>query len=157
MSFYNECILKLLATITIYGQQAQGWACARPEALTSPQFRPGSRFWKPKLTKARPDTSLHATTTANMWEYNLANKFVRKYACCINPLSDLAYANVFVQKLQPFAYAGYVCAWVLTCRDCHRYRKTHRFEVMGFAGTGMVVEFGTPWWWAHHHSTCLNQ
>ena len=71
-------------------------------------IRPGSGFWKPKLTKARPDTSLHATTTANMWEYNPANKFVRKYACCINPLSDLAYANVFVQKLQPFAYAGYV-------------------------------------------------
>ena len=35
-------------------------------------------------------------------------KFVRKYACCINPLPDLAYANVFAQKLQPFAYSGYV-------------------------------------------------
>ena len=32
-------------------------------------------------------------------------KIVRKYA---NPLPDLAYANVFAQKSQPFAYSGYV-------------------------------------------------
>jgi hypothetical protein len=35
-------------------------------------------------------------------------EFVRKYACCINPLPDLAYANVFAQKSQPFEYPGYV-------------------------------------------------
>ena len=37
----------------------------------------------------------------------------------------------------------WICAWVLTCRDCHRYRKTRGFEVTGFAGMGMVVEFST--------------
>jgi len=26
-----------------------------------------------------------------------------------------------------------------------RYGKTHGFEVTGFAGTGTVVDFGTPW------------
>ena len=30
-------------------------------------------------------------------------------------------------------------------RDCHGYGKTRGFEVTGFAGTGTVVEFGTPW------------
>jgi hypothetical protein len=36
--------------------------------------------------------------------------------------------------------------WESLCdmgRDCHGYRKTCRFEVMGFAGTGTVVNFGT--------------
>jgi hypothetical protein len=36
---------------------------------------------------------------------------------------------------------------LLSCRmsrDCHGYAKTHQFEVMGFAGTGMVVNFSTP-------------
>ena len=28
-------------------------------------------------------------------------------------------------------------------RDCHGYRKTCEFEVMGLAGTGMVVDFDT--------------
>ena len=61
-------ILKLSAIITIYGIQARAWAQARPWALASLQFGPGSRFWKPKPTKARlkpglwaqarPDTSL---------------------------------------------------------------------------------------------------
>ena len=37
----------------------------------------------------------------------------------------------------------WICAWVLTCRDCHRYRKPRGFEVTGFAGMGMVVEFST--------------
>jgi hypothetical protein len=31
------------------------------------------------------------------------------------------------------------------CRDCHGYGKTHGFEVTGFVGTGMVVDFGTLW------------
>ena len=30
-----------------------------------------------------------------------------------------------------------------THRDCHGYRKTHGFEVMGLVGTGMVVAFST--------------
>jgi hypothetical protein len=30
-------------------------------------------------------------------------------------------------------------------RDCHGYRKTHGFEITGFAGTGVVVNFGTRW------------
>jgi len=30
-------------------------------------------------------------------------------------------------------------------RDCHGYGKTRWFEVMGFVGTGTVVESGTPW------------
>src|ERR1700732_3693023 len=29
--------------------------------------------------------------------------------------------------------------------DCHRYRKTHGFEVTGFVGICMVVDFSTPW------------
>ena len=33
---------------------------------------------------------------------------------------------------------------VATCRDCHGYAKTRGFEVTGFAGTGTVVDFGTP-------------
>ena len=34
---------------------------------------------------------------------------------------------------------------VVASRDCHGYSKTCGFEVMGFAGTGMVVDFGTLW------------
>ena len=33
---------------------------------------------------------------------------------------------------------------VLKDRDCHRYGKTCGFEVMGFVGTGTVVNFSTP-------------
>ena len=32
---------------------------------------------------------------------------------------------------------------MVTTRDCHRYRKTHGFEITGLAGTGMVVDFST--------------
>ena len=35
-------------------------------------------------------------------------KFVRKYACCTDPLPDLVYANVFAQKSQPLAYSRYM-------------------------------------------------
>jgi hypothetical protein len=37
-------------------------------------------------------------------------------------------------------------------RDCHGYGKTRGFEVMGFAGTGTVVNFGTP-----HTRTTVSQ
>ena len=51
-----------------------------------------------------------------LWQFI---KFVRKYACCTNPLPDLAYANVFAQKSQPFGWAwalirqGRICTAVL--------------------------------------------
>ena len=32
---------------------------------------------------------------------------------------------------------------LVRCRDCHGYGKTRGFEVMGFVGTGTVVNFGT--------------
>ena len=39
---------------------------------------------------------------------------------------------------------------ITVARDRHGYGKTRGFEVTGFAGTGMVVDFGTPrWWWAN--------
>ena len=63
---FLQCILKLLAIITIYGKQARAWAQARPGTLASPQFGPGSGFWKPKPTKAWPDTSL-VVTGVSQW------------------------------------------------------------------------------------------
>ena len=43
-------------------------------------------------------------------------------------------------------------------RDCHGYRKTHRFEVTGFAGMGTVINFDTPWHTAYlcHGITGIN-
>ena len=47
-------------------------------------------------------TSIANITTGHMlWQFISTFKFVRKYICCTNPLPDLAYANVFAQKLQP--------------------------------------------------------
>jgi hypothetical protein len=36
-------------------------------------------------------------------------------------------------------------------RDCHGYRKTHGFAKTGSAGTGTVVDFGTPRHTAYPH------
>ena len=56
----------------------------------------------------------------------------------------------------PFHYQAFVAAhhtiyisvhaaWrYQAIRDCHGYGKTHGFEVTGLAGTGTVVDFGTP-------------
>ena len=41
-----------------------------------------------------------------LWQFISIFQICKKI--CTNPLPDLAYANVFVQKLQPFAYPGYV-------------------------------------------------
>ena len=46
-------------------------------------------------------TYANITTGRMLWQYF---KFVRKYACCTNSLSDLAYA-MYLRRSQPFAYA----------------------------------------------------
>ena len=51
-------------------------------------------------------------------------EFVRKYACWTNPLPDLAYVNVFVQKSQPFEYPGYVPG-CLPAKDGYAHTADH--------------------------------
>ena len=42
-----------------------------------------------------------------------------------------------------------------TSRDCHGYGKTCGFKVMGFGGTGTVVNFGTPWHTAYPYRSIV--
>ena len=58
-------------------------------------------------------TYANITTGRMLWQYF---KFVRKYACCTNSLSDLAYA-MYLRRSQPFASA---VPGRLPAKDMHR-------------------------------------
>jgi hypothetical protein len=65
----------------------------------------------------------------------------------IHELRQLGHGNSkYVLLEEQLAIFLYMSVTGLTIsRDCHRYRKTRGFAKTGSAGTGTVVDFGTPW------------
>ena len=107
-------ILKLSAIITIYGIQARAWAQARPWALASLQFGPGSGFWKPKPTKARPKPGLWAQarpdTSLLLGQYRL--QFFVQFELSLSLLSKHG------------AYSSTMNTYMLSMRPCMSFIPT---------------------------------